>query len=95
MTQPKAIFGGFHLRALPADSQGRVRCIHALQMIYNWRMVVSVGECDHIATGISRGWCYEGAGLETLLRVVGQAIAWDGSDDTEPEGWIKATPSLE
>lgn len=34
-----------------------------------------------------RGWCYYGN--NSLLRAVLSAMAWDGSHDTEPDGWDK------
>lgn len=92
--EPRAIRGGFHLKDLP-PFKGQERCVHALQMTYDWDLVRSVGKCDHVSSGYDRGWCYEGTGLETLHRVVAQARLWDGSDHTEPEGWIRAIPPLE
>jgi hypothetical protein len=34
------------------------------------------------------GWCYKSAQLAFLA-----AIAWDGGEDTEPEGWHRHPPS--
>lgn len=78
----KPIMGGFHVK--PAPTSGL--CIDVMLMLFNWRIVRSD---DQHACGYDRGWCYQGTGLNTLLRVVGEAAAWDGADDTEPEGWIK------
>lgn len=76
------IDGGFHIK--PAATPGL--CIDVMRMLFNWRIVRSD---DMHAFGYDRGWCYAGTGLDTFLRAVGEAAAWDGADDTSPEGWIK------
>lgn len=41
---------------------------------------------------LGRGWCYAQGDEEAFLhlaRVIRVALAWDGGEDTEPEGWIK------
>lgn len=41
---------------------------------------------------VGRGWCYaqgDRRPLEHLLGVIAAALAWDGEEDTEPDGWIK------
>lgn len=88
----RRITGGYHLKDLPPDTAGEPRCLHVLEMIFNLRLVVAEGECDSPAGGYGRAWCYSGTGLETLQQIVVQAITWDGSDDTEPTGWVKAIP---
>lgn len=42
-----------------------------------------------------RFWCYAGKAPAVLLTAVAAAFAWDGSDDTEPEGWSKNGQSQE
>jgi hypothetical protein len=39
----------------------------------------------------NRGWCYSGQGARMLAILA--ALAWDGSPDTEPTGWIKEITS--
>lgn len=73
--------GGYHVKALPDGL-----CVDVMRMIFNWRIVRSDDQ-HHI--GYDRGWCYRGTGTSTLRLAVSQALAWDGADDTEPEGWIK------
>lgn len=53
----------------------------------NLRIVEHYGNCD-----LGRGWCYaqgDHPPFEHLLRVIAAAIAWDGGENTEPDGWIK------
>lgn len=43
---------------------------------------------------VGRGWCYAVGDQEPflhLITVMAAALAWDGGEDTEPEGWIKET----
>lgn len=80
------IDGGFHVKDLPDG-----KCVDVLRMLFNWRVVRSDARlADGTHMSMDRGWCYQGNGLDTFLRAVGEALAWDGADDTEPEGWIKA-----
>ncbi len=60
--------------------------IDVVPMIYNWRLCRTPK--DRPMT-YDRGWCYRGTGLSTFLKAIGEAMAWDGADDTEPAGWIK------
>lgn len=79
------IDGGYHVKDLPDG-----RCVDVLQMIFNWRVVRTAGRGpDGEHQWIDRGWCYQGRGLDTFLLAIGEALAWDGADDTEPAGWIK------
>lgn len=60
--------------------------IDVLRMIYNWRVVTTpVGD----PMTIDRGWCYQGTGLAGFLPAALAALAWDGSDHTEPAGYFK------
>lgn len=60
--------------------------IEVHRMIFNWR-IVRIPKDD--PWSLDRGWCYEGTGPASLLAAVLAALAWDGADDTEPDGWIK------
>jgi hypothetical protein len=37
-----------------------------------------------------RYWCYEGKSQQSFMAAVLAAHVWDGSDMTEPLGWIKS-----
>lgn len=79
------IEGGYHVKDLPDG-----KCVDVLRMIFNWRVVrTNLKLDDGTHASLDRGWCYQGTGLESFLRAVGEALAWDGADDTEPEGWVK------
>lgn len=80
----KPIYGGFHLKEL-----GQNRCVHVMRMLVNWRLAESLGPCDHMFSTYGMYWCYQGSGLGTFLLTVGQALAWDGTEETLPQGWIK------
>lgn len=60
-------------------------------------MLTNVRICEtplHNEDVYERGWCFTGRSHdEALVRAVGAALAWDGSPDTEPEGWIKEVTS--
>ena len=60
--------------------------IDILEMIFNWRIVTTPKSCPLVW---DRGWCYQGKDLAAFLTVVAMAQAWDGSDETEPEGYFK------
>jgi hypothetical protein len=84
------IEGGFHVKDLPDG-----KCVDVLRMIFNWRVVrTDMKLPDGTHASLDRGWCYEGTGLHSFLRAVGEAISWDGADDTEPAGWIKRAVPL-
>lgn len=76
------IDGGWHIRELPNG-----RCIDIMQMLYNYRVVISLPghkRMDH-------GWCFFGFGcdaagkprtMETaLLTAVAAVGVWDGAGD--------------
>lgn len=60
--------------------------IEVMRMIYNWRVVTVPKRNENL---IDRAWCYQGTGLDGFLPAALAAIAWDGSDDTEPPGYFK------
>lgn len=60
--------------------------IFVIPMLYNWRIARSPK--DNPMT-YDRGWCYAGRGMASFVAAVLAAWAWDGADDTEPEGWNK------
>jgi hypothetical protein len=79
------IAGGFHVKDLPNGM-----CVDVMRMLVNWRVVrTDVRLHNGLHLSIDRGWCYEGTGFETFVLAVGEALAWDGADDTEPQGWSK------
>jgi len=86
-SQLTPIDGGFRLKL---SDDGRHH-IDILKMLFNWRLVTTpVGHEE----GWDRGWCYFGHGEETtmrhaLFRAAAAAYVWDGSDDTEPQGYDK------
>jgi hypothetical protein len=83
----------FDLDDLHFLDDGRIRVretathfIDICPMLYTWRIVTTPKR----APGVwDRGWCYERAGLAGFLAVLIAAHAWDGSDDTEPKGFVK------
>jgi len=66
-----------------------IACVDVVRMLYNWRLIRSPRRPGQPHGFIERAWCYEGLELETLMRTLGQAFAWDGTDDNPPTGWIK------
>lgn len=62
--------------------------IDVMEMIFNWRIVTTPIACPMV---YDRGWCYQGIGLAGFLPAALAALAWDGSDDTEPAGYFKRT----
>jgi hypothetical protein len=59
--------------------------LDVMKMLLNWRLVTTYKD----DSGWHRGWCYYGTGPQALANAVAAANAWDGSDDTEPDGWDK------
>lgn len=60
--------------------------IDVIQMIFNWRVIAVPKSMPQV---IDRGWCYQGTGLDGFLPAALAAIAWDGSEYTEPPGYFK------
>jgi hypothetical protein len=60
--------------------------LDVMRQIWNWRLVTTPLD-DPL--GYDRGWCYAGTGPASFLAAVLAAMAWDGADGTEPEGWNK------
>lgn len=60
--------------------------IDVLLMAYNWRLAATDVSCP---LSIDRAWCYRGNGPSSFVTAVMAALAWDGSDDTEPAGYFK------
>jgi hypothetical protein len=65
--------------------------IEVMQKFFNWRIVTTSKACPLI---IDRGWCYRGTDSVALASAVLAAMAWDGSDDTEPPGYFKRAGAL-
>ena len=75
----RVIEGGLLVKTV----NGRDICV--MRMMYNWRLVRNLPGGDEY----DRAWCYYGTGADALMRAVAAAAAWDGADDSEPEGWDK------
>lgn len=74
------IIGGFRI------GETETHYIDVVRKLYSWRIVRSAKSSP--AT-YDRGYCYFGSDGPTLIKAVIAALAWDGGDDTEPEGWNK------
>lgn len=77
-------------------------CVDVLRMMHNWRVTRTerpAGVDEHGYCGMDRGYCYFGHGHDAAgsprtmthakLRAIAAALAWDGADDTAPEGFDK------
>lgn len=82
------ITGGWCVKRLP-EKDGTPRCIHVMEMAFNFRIVRSIGECDHTFSSYDRGWCYVGKVKEVFTMAILQAVTWDGEDNTCPYRWNK------
>jgi len=60
--------------------------VDVVPMIYNWRVCTTPKSCPLV---YDRGWCYQGTDAATFVAAVLAAWAWDGSDETEPAGYLK------
>jgi len=86
------------LPPLEVLGDGRVRVkttpwchVDVRPMLFNARICETPLDNENV---YGRGWCFAGAtSTEALMRAVGAALAWEGSPDTEPDGWIKETSS--
>ena len=74
------IDGGVRIKATDAYH------IDVLTMLYNFRIVTTPKAAPLVW---DRGWCYFGNDEATFVRAVLAALAWDGSDDSEPAGYDK------
>ena len=91
--------GGFHVK----DADDGIHCIDVMQMLYNWRLVLSdaqPGRKRHET--LAKGWCYFGHGddpetglprsmAQAFVTAVLAAKAWDGYG--EPGGFDKKVGS--
>src|SRR5688572_19209844 len=57
-------------------------------MAFNWRLHTIRKDAGPLAWS-ERYWCYTGRDQRTFSRAVAAALAWEGADNTEPEGWNK------
>lgn len=86
----KPIDGGFHVRSLDLPEHSEA-CVHVRRMLFNWRLVRSIGPCDDPwRSGTDLYWCYKGTDVHTLLTAVAEAINWDGTSENPPKRWIKS-----
>lgn len=60
--------------------------LDVMGMAFNYRLVTTNRAMPQV---YDRFWCYAGKTPAVLLTAVAAAFAWDGSDNTEPEGWNK------
>jgi hypothetical protein len=99
VTDPSDILCGDPVSASLAEGMGLQPCdggyrvketethyIEVVRMIYNWRLATTP---KHSPMTYERGWCYAGTGPVSFTAAVLAAMAWDGADGTEPEGWNK------
>lgn len=84
---------GIRLARIEGGAEGGYRIketathyIDVMPMLYNWRITTVPIACPMT---YDRGWCYQGTGIGGFVPAVLAAIAWDGSDDTEPPGYFK------
>jgi hypothetical protein len=78
---------------IPIDGGYRVgetatHYLDAIKMLYSWRLCETPKACPLVC---DRYWCYAYAGSEpqALLAVIAAVRAWNGAQDTEPDGWNK------
>lgn len=76
------IDGGWRIKT-SADGTHHV---DVLLMLFNARIALTPVDDP---TYHVRHWCYAGNDFASLLRAIGAALAWDGSLDSEPDGWNK------
>lgn len=69
---------GFRIKETPTHY------IDVVPMIYNWRVIRVPKACPLTVDG---AWCYYGTQINSLLRAVAAAVAWDGTGN--PAGWDK------
>ncbi len=60
--------------------------VDVMAMMFGYRVVRTPVVAPYY---YDRHWCYVTTGPVTLLLAVLAANAWDGADDTEPDGWNK------
>jgi hypothetical protein len=88
----RPISGGTRVRL----NEDGTHFIDVLKMLFNHRLVTTPVEHQD---GYDRGWCYYGFGedeegrprtMETArAKAILAAYKWNGSEDTEPEGYDK------
>lgn len=74
------IDGGYRIK------ETETHYIDVMRMLFNWRITTTPKDFPFV---YDRGWCYQGTGIIGFLPAALAAIAWDGSDDTEPAGYFK------
>lgn len=72
--------GAFRVKETPTH------WVDVVPMLYNYRVARTPKSSPMT---YDRGWCYAGTGIDSFTAAVLAAHAWDGGDDTEPEGWNK------
>jgi hypothetical protein len=61
--------------------------IEVVEMIYNWRLVISLPELHGLV--YEKGYCYFGRGPEPLTRAILAAQQWRDPLNTDPVGFDK------
>lgn len=74
------IEGGFRVKETPTHY------VDVLLQLFNWRVALTP---KRLPETIDRAFCYAGTGPDTLVKAIWAAQQWDGTLDTEPEGWNK------
>jgi hypothetical protein len=72
--------GGFRVK------ETETHWVDVVPMIYNWRLARTPKDSP---LTYDRGWCYYGTGTASFTAAVLAAMAWDGADDSSPDGWDK------
>lgn len=78
--------GGDDLGVLVKETPTHLICVKP--MLFNWRLHTVRKPRDEYPSS-ERHWCYTGLGVQAFTNAYVAALAWDGSDDTEPPGWNK------
>jgi len=76
----KAIEGGYRIK------ETATHYIDIVRMLFNWRLCLTPKASP---LTYDRSWCYAGTSDQSFMAAALAALAWDGADDTEPEGWNK------
>lgn len=75
-----AVDGGFRVKTT------ETHYIDVIRQLFNWRVTTTPKDNPLL---YDRYWCFAGTGWLTLLTAVMAVADWDGSEDSEPEGWNK------
>lgn len=79
-TEVTLIDGGFRIREVDGYY------IDVIRMMVNWWVTETYKDTPW---EYGRWWCFAGADITALIRVVQVVAEWDCTADTEPSGWVK------